>query len=117
MNINELKELVKHCVYIEKGVTCMSDTYYNDMIQTIENLQSKIDKARKIIDRISRVVDYDDEVSIDILYEIDDVLTDMGMFSACEKTAYLLGLFQIILPKGKSEYQRYETLLNFLVEN
>lgn len=40
-------------------------------------LQSKIDKARKIIDRYSRVVDYDDEVSIDVLYEIDDILKEI----------------------------------------
>lgn len=39
-------------------------------------LQSKIDKARKIIDRYSRVVDYDDEISIDVLYEIDDILKE-----------------------------------------
>lgn len=48
----------------------------NYMLHEIDNLQSKIDKARKIIDRYSRVVDYDDEVSIDVLYEIDDVLKE-----------------------------------------
>jgi len=45
-------------------------------IAMTDYLQSKIDKARKIIDRYSRVVDYDDEVSIDVLYEIDDALKE-----------------------------------------
>lgn len=47
------------------------------LLKNENNLQSKIDKARKIIDRYSRVIDYDDEVSIDVLYEIDDVLKEV----------------------------------------
>jgi len=76
MNENNIKALFPEGV---EKITISKNDYDRLFGQlTYENivLQSKIDKARKIIDRYSRVVDYDDEVSIDVLYEIDDILKE-----------------------------------------
>lgn len=45
MNINNLKKLVKNCVYEEEGIVCMNNDYYSNIIQRTNNLQSKIEKA------------------------------------------------------------------------
>ena len=65
--------------YVSKIQSQLNTLQNENRDKDIKNmiLQSKIDKARKIIDRYSRVVDYDDEVSIDVLYEIDDVLKEV----------------------------------------
>lgn len=42
--------------------------------QVIDELQNKIKKVRQIIDRYTRVVDYDDEISMNVLFEIEDIL-------------------------------------------
>lgn len=42
--------------------------------QVIDELQNKIKQVRQIIDRYTRVVDYDDEISMNVLFEIDDIL-------------------------------------------
>lgn len=61
MNIDDLKEIVKNCVYEEKGIACMNDTYYRDIMRTINNLQSKIDKAIKELEKEYENLPYIDE--------------------------------------------------------
>ena len=79
-NKRTLEEYIKDTE--ESGyIDCTGDYEYEywyilENLKKLNNLQSKIDKARKIIDTYSRVVDYDDEVSIDVLYEIDDALKE-----------------------------------------
>lgn len=75
--LNDLKDIDKYTSF-KNGVFIYDLGKYQGslLVNHINNLQSKIDKARKIIDRYSRVVDYDDEVSIDALYEIDDALKE-----------------------------------------
>ena len=58
MNVNDLKKLVKHCVYEEKGIVCMNDTYYNDIIHTMENLQFKIDNLQSKIESLEEDAEY-----------------------------------------------------------
>lgn len=80
--MNELEKAYQeiegwHCYAEQEGFVDEEEISYLDYVKNcINNLQSKIDKARKIIDRYSRVIDYNDEVSIDVLYEIDDVLKE-----------------------------------------
>ena len=45
LNIDDLKEMVKDCVYEEENIVCMNNQYYKKLIKRINNLQSKIDKA------------------------------------------------------------------------
>lgn len=75
--LNDLKDKDKYTSFKNGAFIYDLGKYQGSLlVNHIKNLQSKIDKAREIIDRISRVVDYDDEVSIDILYEIDNILKE-----------------------------------------
>lgn len=50
LNIEDLKEIVKNCTYEEKGIACMNDTYYRNIMRTISHLQFKIDKANEYLE-------------------------------------------------------------------
>lgn len=55
LNIDDLKKMVKDCVYEEKNIVCMNNQYYRKLIKRMNNLQSKIDKANEILDKDTNV--------------------------------------------------------------
>ena len=72
MEYEDDKHIIRTGLWLKEYEVEMLEKKLNEY----NNLQSKIDKARKIIDRYSRVIDYDDDVSINVLYEIDDILKE-----------------------------------------
>ena len=47
MNKEEIKAMIKDCVYSEDGITYMSDKQYNNYINIIEQLQQENQKLKK----------------------------------------------------------------------
>ena len=47
MNKEEIKVMIKDCVYSEDGITYMSDKQYNNYIDTIVQLQQENQKLKK----------------------------------------------------------------------
>ena len=75
MNKEEIKAMIKDCVYSEDGITYMSDKQYNNYIDIIEQLQqenkklkeeneflkSEIEEAKRIIQKYLEYIDERDE--------------------------------------------------------
>lgn len=57
LNIDDLKEMVKECVYEEENVVCMNDQYYNRLLKTIDDLQSKVNRSIECIEKDIRWFD------------------------------------------------------------
>ena len=51
MNNEEIKVMIKDCVYSEDGITYMSDKQYNNYIDIIEQLQQENKKLKEVIDK------------------------------------------------------------------
>ena len=51
MNKEEIKVMIKDCVYSEDGITYMSDKQYNNYIDMIEQLQQENKKYKEAIDK------------------------------------------------------------------
>ena len=51
MNNEEIKVMLKDCVYSEDGITYMSDKQYNNYIDIIEQLQQENKKYKEVIDK------------------------------------------------------------------
>ena len=51
MNNEEIKAMIKDCVYSEDGITYMSDKQYNNYIDMIEQLQQENQKYKEVIDK------------------------------------------------------------------
>ena len=51
MSEEEIKVMIKDCVYSEDGVTYMSDKQYNNYINIIEQLQKENKKYKEVIDK------------------------------------------------------------------
>ena len=49
-NKEEIKAMIKNCVYSEDGITYMSDKQYNNYIDTIIQLQQENQKYKEVID-------------------------------------------------------------------
>lgn len=71
MNINNLKELVKDCVYEEDGIVCMNNDYYCNILKEIERLNNIIKEAREYIDR--RDIDWGSDEHNHVLQILDKV--------------------------------------------
>ena len=75
MNNEEIKVMIKDCVYSEDGITYMSDKQYNNYIDIIEQLQqenkklkeeneflkSEIEEAKRIFQKYLEYIDERDE--------------------------------------------------------
>ena len=57
MNREEIKVMIKHCVYSEEGITYMSDKQYNNYIDIIEQLQKENKILRENAENNDKVVD------------------------------------------------------------
>ena len=55
MNKEEIKVMIKDCVYSEEGITYMSDKQYNNYIGIIEQLQQENQKLKKQLDEYKRL--------------------------------------------------------------
>ena len=53
MNKEEIKAMIKDCIYSEDGITYMSDKQYNIYINIIEQLQQENKKYKEVIDKVS----------------------------------------------------------------
>ena len=51
MNKEEIKVMIKDCVYSEDGITYMSDKQYNNYINIIEQLQQENKKYKEAIEK------------------------------------------------------------------
>lgn len=51
LNIDDLKLMVKDCVYEEENIVCMNNQYYRKLIKRMNNLQSKIDKVNEVLNQ------------------------------------------------------------------
>ena len=56
MNKEEIKVMIKDCVYSDDGITYMSDKQYNNCINIIEQLQQENQKLKKDIQNIIRIL-------------------------------------------------------------
>ena len=56
MNKEEIKVMIKDCVYSDDGITYMSDKQYNNYINIIEQLQQENQKLKKDIQNIMRIL-------------------------------------------------------------
>ena len=71
MNNEEIKVMIKDCVYSEDGITYMSDKQYNNYIDIIEQLKERINKSIKYIrSNDIEVLKYHDTPSETTSYEI-----------------------------------------------
>ena len=52
MNNEEIKVMIKDCVYSEDGITYMSDKQYNNYIDIIEHLQQENKHLKELISAI-----------------------------------------------------------------
>ena len=52
MNKEEIKVMIKYCVYSEDGITYMSNKQYNNYIDIIEKLQQENKELEENYDRI-----------------------------------------------------------------
>ena len=69
MNKEEIKVMIKDCVYSDDGITYMSDKQYNNCINIIEQLQKENQKHKEVIEK---AIEY-----------IDDWLFNVGGMGAC----------------------------------
>ena len=51
MSEEEIKVMIKDCVYSEDGVTYMSDKQYNNYINIIKQLEKENKKYKEVIDK------------------------------------------------------------------
>ena len=51
MTKEEIKVMIKDCVYSEDGITYMSNKQYNNYINIIEQLQKENKKYKEVIDK------------------------------------------------------------------
>ena len=59
MNKEEIKAMIKDCVYSEDGITYMSDKQYNNHINIIEQLQQENQKLKKQLEEYKLItIDY-----------------------------------------------------------
>ena len=56
MNKEEIKVMIKDCVYSDDGITYMSDKQYNNCINIIEQLQQENKQLKKDIQNIIRIL-------------------------------------------------------------
>ena len=80
MNNEEIKAMIKDCVYSEDGITYMSDKQYNNYIDMIEQLQQENKKYKEVIDKAiekleevkeRRIMLLDEEKVLEILNEVE----------------------------------------------
>ena len=64
MNREEIKAMIKDCVYSEDGITYMSDKQYNNCINIIEQLQQE---NQKLKERIDKAIEYINSNDIEVL--------------------------------------------------
>ena len=69
MNKEEIKAMIKDCVYSEDGITYMSDKQYNNYINTIEQLQQENQELKKQVDYLRRSIERKEETIIDLQNE------------------------------------------------
>ena len=58
MTKEEIKVMIKDCVYSEDGITYMSDKQYNNYIDIIEQLQKENQKLKEVIEKAIKCIDY-----------------------------------------------------------
>ena len=57
MNKEEIKAMIKDCIYSEDGITYMSDKQYNIYINIIEQLQQENKKYKEVIEKAINFID------------------------------------------------------------
>ena len=55
MNKEEIKAMIKDCIYSEDGITYMSDKQYNNYINIIEQLQQENKELKKQLEEYKKL--------------------------------------------------------------
>ena len=71
MNREEIKVMIKDCVYSEDGITYMSDKQYNNYIDIIKQLQQENKKQKEVIDKAIKLIEKAKERRILLLLEME----------------------------------------------
>ena len=89
MTKEEIKVMIKDCVYSEDGITYMSDKQHNNYIDIIKQLQQENNKYKEVIDKAIEYIkiyrsyqkidnkDYlksRDEIGCLDIYQVDELL-------------------------------------------
>ena len=79
MNKEEIKVMIKDCVYSEDGITYMSNKQYNNYINVIVQLQQENKKYKEVIDKAIKLIEEAKERRYLLLLEIEvlDILKEV----------------------------------------
>ena len=80
MNKEEIKVMIKDCIYSDDGITYMSDKQYNNYTNTIEKLQQENKQLKERIDKAIKYIDdymYDDYGYIGYEDELKEILSEV----------------------------------------
>lgn len=69
MNMEEIKVMIKDCVYSEDGITYMSDKQYNNCINIIEQLQQENQSLKKENKILRENAEHNDKVVDKFIWE------------------------------------------------
>ena len=119
MNKEEIKAMIKDCVYSEDGITYMSDKQYNNYIDTIVQLQQENQKLKKENKILRENAEHNDKVVDKVNWENQKLKKQLeeyreqvnkGLYNTC--LPYTTGYNKAIKDKENQQKEFIEYLEN-----